>query len=392
MQTKDISFLEFIALVAMLMAMVALTINMMLPAFDQIANDLQVDERYVHLSISLLYLGLGLSQFLFGPISDRFGRKPSIYLGLFIFGAGCTISLISSHIVVLITGQLVQGIGLGAPRTLSIAIVRDRFKGARMARTMSFVMIIYLITPVLSPILGKQIVDGPGWRVLFVLFLSTGLVLLLWIRLRMPETLSPSKRGNLHFKQLWSVAKQLLGNGNSMGFVAILGIHSGVFIAYLNLSQSLYENHYALGADYPYYFASMSTAIGIASFINGKIVERVGMRSIVTTTLIVESLLTMAYLMTIWAGHTEFYGFLLFMFLQLMGYGFIIGNITALAMEPLEKNAGLGSAIIGAVSTILATPISLLIGFLGQGGPTALAIGFMLAALLGLVIISIGKS
>ncbi|RPG30243.1 MAG: Bcr/CflA family efflux MFS transporter [Muricauda sp. TMED12] len=391
MRTKDISFFEFIAIVAMLMAMVAMTINMMLPAFDRIANDLQVDDHYVHLSISLLYLGLGLSQFLFGPISDRFGRKPAIYLGLFIFGAGCTISLFSTHIVTLVTGQLVQGIGLGAPRTLSIAIVRDRFKGTRMARTMSFVMIIYLITPVLSPILGKLIVDGPGWRILFILFLSTGLLLMLWIRFRMPETLLPSKRGNLHFPQLWSVAKQLLGNKRSMGFVAILGIHSGVFIAYLNLSQSLYEIHYALGKDYPYYFASMSFAIGIASYINGKIVERVGMRTIMTTTLIVETILTVAYLMALWAGHSELYGFLLFMFLQLMGYGFIIGNVTALAMEPLEKNAGLGSAIIGAVSTILAAPISLLIGFQGHEGPKALAIGFMMAALLGLLIIQTRK-
>ena len=251
---------------------------------------------------------------------------------------------------------------------------------------MSFIMIIYLITPVISPILGKIIIDRHGWRMLFILFIMTSLVIFLLIRYRMPETLAPSKRGNLNFPHLWSATKQLLSNRRSMGFVSILGLHSGVYIAYLNISQAIFEIHYSLGTNYPYYFAFMAIAIGVASYINGKIVERVGMGIIVTTTLILKTVLTMIYLAALWLGHTEFHGFMIFMFLQLMGHGFLIGNIAALAMEPLIKNAGLGSAIIGAVSTIMATTISLLIGFLDQDGPTSLTIGFLIASFAGFLI------
>lgn len=386
MQTKTIHFAEFVFIVAMLMAMVALTINMMLPAFDEISKELHINEQHVHLSISLLYLGLGISQVLFGPISDRFGRKPAIYLGLLTFSIGCTVSFIAPNLTSLVAGQIIQGIGLGAPRTLSIAIVRDRFKGAQMAKTMSFIMIVYLITPVLSPIMGQLIISAYGWRMLFTVFILTSLLLYFLIRCRMPETLIPSKKGTLDFKHLWSATRHILGTRSSVGFISILGIHSGVFIAYLNLSQSIYESHYSLGNNYPYYFALMAMAIGIASYINGKIVICIGMRTIVTYTLIAESIITLTFLILYWMGYDGFLGFLIFMFLQLMGYGFIIGNITALAMEPLDTNTGLGSAIIGAISTILATPISLVIGFMHHDGPSSLVWGFLMAALMGLII------
>ena len=280
MKDKETGFIEFIFCLALLMALVSVTINMLLPAFENITTDFQLkDKNQIQLSISLLYLGLGISQLFYGSLSDSIGRKPTIYIGLILFISGCIISYQSNNLSTLLIGQILQGAGLGAPRVISIAIVRDKFEGNQMARAMSFIMVIYVFTPTISPIIGKLTIMLSGWRALFAIYIVFGLVVFLLFKYRMPETLIKENRKKLTLKHLINATNETLKNKKSLSYIIILGLYSGVFITYLNLSQAIFEFQYELNEQYPYYFAFLALSIGLASFINGKLVNRLGMKT-----------------------------------------------------------------------------------------------------------------
>ena len=387
MKRKEITFYPFILMVAMLMAVVSLPINMLLPAFEDIATDFNIKEKNrIQLSISLLYLGLGVSQLIYGPVSDSIGRKPAIQFGLMLFLVGCIISLCADNLFILIVGQIFQGLGLGAPRALSIALIRDRFSGNEMARAISFIMIIYVFTPIISPALGKSIIINYHWRSVFLSFILFAGGLLLAFRLRMPETLAPDRKRALSLNYVISAVKEVLNQRKSLGYVTILGIYSGMFIAYMNLSQSVFEFQYGLGGQYPLYFAVLASSIGLASFLNGKMVLNTKMTNIVKFVIITETLLSAFFLISYNLGHQSLSWFITFMFIQLMGYGFLIGNLNALAMQPLGHIAGLGAAVVGAVSTIIAVPIAIMVGNLYQNTSLPLLWGFFIAGIVSIIL------
>ncbi len=392
MKSKDIHFIEFIFLVALLMALVSATINMLLPAFQKMSIDFQLkDKNQIQLSISLLYLGLGISQALYGVISDSIGRKPTIYFGLVLFIIGCMISWLSSSIETLLIGQILQGVGLGAPRVISVAIVRDQYEGVRMARAMSFIMVIYVLTPTISPILGKSIINLLNWRTLFIVYICFGMFLFLLFKYRMPETLRLEKRRKFSVQQLKQAIIEIFKNQKSLGYTIILGLYSGVFITYLNLSQAIFEFQYNLGEQYPYYFSFLALSIGLASFTNGKLVNRLGME-IMTQAAIVFSIGSAIVILTI--NHfimLPFWMFVIFMFIQLFSYGLLIGNINALAMEPLGHIAGLGASIVGAISTLISVPLSILIGSFYSNNTFPIIIGFLAVGILSLLIVHYTK-
>lgn len=363
MKRQDINFFEFVLMIALLMSLVSLSINMLLPAFNDISTDFNLQQKSrVQMSISLLYLGLGSSQLLYGPLSDHIGRKSSIILGILIFILGCFTSFLAQTMPVLIFGQVLQGIGLGAPRALSIAIVRDRYSDKHMARAISFIMIIYILTPIVAPALGKLIILQYGWRTIYIFFIVFALIIFIYYRFRMPETLSPVNKKEFTLIHITKTSKEVLKNKISLGYIAILGIYSGMFITYLNLSQSIFEVQYGLGNQYPIYFALLASSIGIASFLNGRIVIKTDISTIVKKVIIVKTLISALFLIIFSLGLQSFVWFVTFMFIQLMGYGFLIGNLNTLAMHPLGHIAGLGASIIGAVSTIISVPISIFVG------------------------------
>lgn len=378
MKGKEIGFIEFILLVALLMALVSIAINMLLPAFQNITNDFQLkDKNQIQLSISLLYLGLGISQLFYGALSDSMGRKPTIYIGLILFISGCMMSYQSNNLHTLLIGQILQGAGLGAPRVISLAIVRDKFEGSQMARAMSFIMVIYVLTPVISPILGKLILTILGWRALFQIYIILGVLIFLLFRFRMPETLTKENQKALSINHLMKATNEVFKNKSSLCYIFILGLYSGVFIAYLNLSQAIFEFQYELKEQYPYYFAFLALSIGLASFTSGKLVNRLGMEKL--TKIAISSSIggVIPFLMFSYITTPPFFVFMVFMFVQLFSYGLLIGNLSALAMQPLGHIAGLGASVVGAVSTLIAVPLSIVIGSFYNNSTLPIAVGFM---------------
>ena len=186
---------EFVALMAMLTALVALSIDMVLPSLPAIGVSLGVARANDNqLVVSLLFLGFGVGQFFYGPFSDTAGRKPAAFLGLTIFTAGCLLSLLSQTFPVMLAGRLLQGIGVAGPRTITIALVRDRFEGREMARVMSLVTAVFILVPIIAPALGQALLGVFGWRAVFVVYLVMGLITSIWFGLRQEETLPAARR------------------------------------------------------------------------------------------------------------------------------------------------------------------------------------------------------
>ena len=389
-RAKEISGWEFIALNAMLMALVALAINMILPAFSHMTGDFDLpDPNRIGLAVSLLYIGLAFGQILFGAWSDCIGRKPSLTIGLLIFLAGAVLSYFSTSFWGFIAGQVMQGVGLGAPRVVTVAIVRDRYEGAMMARTMSFIMVIFALVPTVSPYLGQSVIRLAGWRALFVLFGVGALIMVFWLNTRLPETHPAEVRAPASLQRLALNFGFVLSNGPAMLYAGALGVVSGAFIAYLNMSQQLFEVQHGLGTRYPLFFALMSLSLALASLFNGRLVVRLGVERLAMAGLVImcASSVVMAAA-TFATGREESLTELsLYLAVMLFCFGLLVSNLNALAMRSLGAVAGTGASVVGAVTTFVSVPLAILIGsfYSGSSAPLVLAFGLFSAVGYGLV-------
>ncbi len=238
-EIPQLGFAEFISLTAMMMSLVALSVDTMLPALSEIGRDLGAsDNNRSQLIISLFFFGMAAGQLLYGPVSDHTGRKPAIYLGYGLFITGCLLSLFATNLNVMLAGRFLQGFGTAGPRIVSIAIVRDRYEGSAMARVMSFVMTVFIIVPIIAPALGQGMLLLAGWRAIFASFLILALLTLVWFILRQPETLSKEKRVPFSFKRIISTVMIIFGNRSAMGYTVTAGLVFGFFLGYLKFSAA----------------------------------------------------------------------------------------------------------------------------------------------------------
>jgi len=242
-------FGEFVALMATLTALVALSIDMVLPSLPAIGASLGVARANDNqLVVSLLFLGFGVGQFFYGPFSDTAGRKPAAFLGLIVFTVGCSLALLSQTFPTMLAGRLLQGIGVAGPRTITIALIRDRFEGREMARVMSLVTAVFILVPIIAPALGQTLLGMFGWRAVFVVYLVMGLITSIWFGLRQEETLPAARRMPFSVARLASAARQVVTNRVTVGYTIAAGFVFGAFLGYLTSAQQILQEQYALGS------------------------------------------------------------------------------------------------------------------------------------------------
>ena len=389
MEQKNTSQLEFIALMAALMSVTAVAIDALLPALDIIAFDLgillQADNQ---LLVTMIFIGLGLGPLLFGPLSDAIGRKPSVYIGFSVFLLASVVCIQATSLELMILGRILQGIGLSAPRTICIAIIRDLYHGDYMARIMSFVTILFLLIPIVAPAMGKYILDNGNWKGIFYVQGVIGIFVTIWFWIRQKETLVQTKRIPFKFNRIIQGAKQTLSHTRSIGFTLISGLIVGSFLVYLSASQHIFQQQYGLKEEFPYIFAGIAIAIGIAILLNGSFVVKYGMEKLVTLSLLGYFLVSILYIIIFFNTPTPHIVYLLIFFaLQFFFIGFLFGNIRALAMEPVGHIAGIAAAITGFISTMMAVPISTLIGRFVAASTLPLFIGFACCSGISLLIL-----
>jgi len=375
---------EFIALTAMMMSLVALSVDTMLPALSQIGRDLGViDNNRSQLIISLFFLGMASGQLLYGPVSDSTGRKPAIYVGYGLFITGCLFSLVATTLPVMLAGRFLQGFGTAGPRIVSIAIVRDRYEGSAMARVMSFVMTVFIIVPIIAPAVGQAMLFLAGWRAIFALFLTLALLSLFWFALRQPETLSKKKRVPFSFNRILGTVMIIFGNRNAMGYTVTAGLVFGFFLGYLNSAQQIFQEEYALGAEFPLYFAFLALSIGCASLFNARLVLHHTLQSLSRRALISISVLSAGFsLLALWShGHPPLWTLMAYLFATFFCTGILFGNLNALAMKSLGKIAGIGAGVVGSLSTFISLIAGTAIGQSYNGTVLPLTAGFFMLSL-----------
>ena len=361
---------EFVPLVALLMSLVALAIDAMLPALPAIGRDLEVARRNdVQLVVTAVFVGLGLGQIVFGPLSDRIGRKPAIQAGLVLFMAGCLMSIFAPTFEGMIAGRVLQGVGAAAPRVVVVALVRDRYEGRRMARLLSFAMAVFILVPAIAPALGQGIQWLGGWRAIFVVFFAVAAASFAWFGLRQPETLPPARRRPFTPRIVGAGMLEVLRNRAALGYTFATGFVFALFVAYLSSSQQLFQEAYRTGALFPLYFAVLALAIAAASLANGRLVMRHGMRRLVRAATATIALLSTAAwaLAPAYEGLPPLWLFTGYLFVAFLGIGLLFGNLNALAMEPLGHIAGVGSAVVSSLSTFVSVLLGAVAGLIFDG-------------------------
>jgi DHA1 family bicyclomycin/chloramphenicol resistance-like MFS transporter len=372
------SFLEFVIIVSLMMSLTALSIDAMLPALPQIGSDLSVqDANDRQLVVSVILLGSAIGQLFFGPLSDTTGRKLAVYVGYSVFIAGALMSASAASFSVMLGGRLLQGLGVSAPRGITLALVRDRYEGRAMARVMSFVMSVFILVPMIAPALGQTILLFSGWRYIFLSFVLLALITVVWFALRMPETLAPEHRAPLSARRILDATGVILRNRTALGYTVSAGLVSGAFLGYLNSAQQIFQEQYALGELFPVIFAVIALSIGTASLLNARLVMRFGMHFLVRRSLtIIVGLSSLAFVIALLtAGQPPLWLFIGYIMTTFFGVGVLFGNQNSLAMEPLGHLAGIGAALVGSLSTLISIPLGIVIGQNYNGTVLPLVIG-----------------
>ena len=374
-----IGFREFVALMAAMMSLAALSTDAMLPALPQIGADLGVQNANANqLILTLLFFGMAGGQLIFGPLSDSVGRKPAIYAGYGLFIVGTICSMASGVYWVMLVGRLLQGVGAAAPRSVLTALIRDRYAGPTMARVMSYIMTVFILVPVIAPAFGQFILLFAGWRAIFGSFLVLAAGTLVWFALRQPETLLPALRMPLSLGRIARAFRTVLANRVALGYTIAAGLVNGAFLGYLNSSQQILQVQYGLGTRFALYFAILALALGSASLLNARLVMRYGMRFLAHNAARALSALAVACFVFAWmlGGQPPLWTLMLYLMATFFCVGILFGNINAIAMEPLGKVAGVGAAVVGSLSTFIGTPLGMAIGQSYNGTVLPLVLGF----------------
>ena len=371
---------EFVALSAFAMSLVALSIDAMLPAFPDMAQDLHVTAANdIQLVVSLLFIGLAIGQLFYGPLSDSIGRKPAIYIGFVLFILGSLLSMAASDFSTMLAGRMLQGIGAAGPRTVAVALIRDRFHGSEMARVMSFIMTVFILVPIFAPALGQAILLLAGWRAIFGVFIVLALATLVWLSLRQPETLPKDQRRHFTLKNITAAFHEVLMSRLAMVYTLVAGCVSGAFLSYLNTSQQIFQVQYDHGKLFPLYFGILAVSVGFAALLNSALVMRYGMHALVHRALLLMMAFSWLFLAIVWAyaGHPPLWLFMAICLALFFCIGILFGNLNSIAMEPLGHVAGTAAAVIGSITTLLAVVLSYLVGQAYNGTLFPLALAFV---------------
>ncbi|WP_298537128.1 multidrug effflux MFS transporter [uncultured Algibacter sp.] len=384
---------EFVALMASLMSIVALSIDALLPAIPEIGNHLNVmNSTDNQLLITMIFLGLGFGQLIFGPLSDSFGRKPIVYLGFIVFIIGSVICVSTKSFNMMILGRVLQGIGLSSPRSIALSMIRDSYNGDYMAKIVSIVVMFFILVPVVAPTLGQFLITYFNWESIFYVNLIFGVAVMVWFWQRQPETLPVKKRITFSSHLFIDGTKEFFKYKEAVAFTLVSGFITGSFMVYLSTAQQIFQEQYQLSDMFPYIFASLAISVGLATFMNSKLVTKYGMWNIAYVAAVAYALISIIYVVLYWSGNNpNIYILLSFFAAQFFSVGFLFGNLRAIAMQPLGHIAGIGAAINGFVSTVMAVPIANYIGGFVTDSVLPLFIGFSFFGVLSVLVFFIMK-
>ncbi|MBV2360970.1 MFS transporter [Thalassococcus sp. CAU 1522] len=381
---------EFVALMAMLAATVAFSIDAMLPALPRIGAALSPDDvNRAQLVVTSFVLGMGAGTLFAGPLSDAFGRKRVMLAGAAIYSIAAAVAGLAQSLEVLLAARVVQGIGAAGPRIAAQAVIRDLYAGREMARILSFVMIVFTIVPVLAPALGAAIIILAGWRAVFAAFVVFAALSALWLATRLPETLPPERRRPVRLGPLTAAMAEMLAIPKVRLAIAAQTLSFGMLFAMLSSTQQVFDITFGRGDSFPYWFGGIALVAASSGVLNAALVVRLGMAVLVFAMFRAQIAFSVLMIVALLAGLSNDVLFAIFVVWQTTVFfqaGMTIGNTASITLEPVGHIAGLASSVAGSVATVLAVMLAAPVGLMFDGTPLPLAFGILiysgLAALL----------
>ncbi|MDO1558445.1 multidrug effflux MFS transporter [Brevundimonas sp. 2R-24] len=386
------AFPEFVSLIALVMALNALAIDAMLPALPDIGQALGVavenDRQWV---VTAYLLGFGVGQLVYGPLSDRYGRRPLLLWGLSIYTLFGLAAAVAPSFDLLLLGRFLCGLGAASGRVLAISIVRDCYEGRTMARVMSLTFLVFLGVPILAPSLGALILYVADWRVIFFLLAGAGALVLAWAALRLPETLHPEYRRPIRIPTILDGFRQALTQRQSVNYALASTAISGALFGFIGSSQQIFADVFQAPGAFPFVFAGIAGAIAVASLTNARVVERLGSRLVGHSALLGFILFSALHAGVALAGWETMTTFAVLQAATMFCFGLIVGNFGAMAMAPMGHIAGAASSAQGFVSSIGGALVGFFIGQQFDGTTAPLALGFTACGLAALAFVLLAE-
>ncbi len=375
-----LSFVEFVAIVSLSMAVTALSIDIMLVALPDIASAYALEDANDRQFVLTAYLvSYALGHLVAGPVSDRIGRRPVLIAGLALYVVASLAAAVADSFALLLAARVVQGLGGAAPRVVAMAVVRDRFSGRRMARVMSFVMTLFIMVPVVAPAIGSLIMLAAPWRAIFVFLAIVGMALATWVALRLPETNTAERRAREGRTTLGAAVRVILSNRQTVGYTIAIGFVFACIMAYIATAQQLFADEFGVTETLPAFFALVAGCQAGAAFLNANLVERLGMRRLSHVAMLA-AFAASAIVVAVMAAGIEvgLWPALLYKAFLFFTIGLSLPNFNAIAMEPLGRVAGTGSSVIGFYMSGVGALLGSLVGQLYDGTFLSVAAGFLL--------------
>ena len=381
-------FYEFVGFIAACMALNALSIDIMLPALPDLNVDFALQDPNRSQAVIAIYLvGMGLSQIFYGPLSDRFGRRPVLIGGLALFSLAGLLSAFTQSFSMLLAARFVQGAGAGAPRVVAISLARDTYSGQQLARVLSLAVMLFMAVPILAPSVGQLILLVAPWRWVFGALVLGGGAMLAWTLLRLEESLPVHRRRSISPAAVFDSFRITITTRAAMGYTLALGLVMGAQMGFIISAQRIFMDVFGTGGSFTLLFALIALAMSVAAFTNSRLVLRFGMRHLVIVGLGALIVLNTAHLALVWSGTESLAVFMLMQASSMFLFGFLGPNLNTLAIEPLGHVAGTGSSTIGFFTTLCGALLGFCIGQLFNGSVVPLTLAYVVLGLTALAIV-----
>ena len=393
---KPLSRGEFVALMAALSATVAVSIDAMLPALPEIAASLSPDApNRAQLVVTSFVFGMGLGTLFAGPLSDAFGRKAMILAGSTLYIGAAIACFFANSLDLLLVARVVQGFGAAFPRIVSIALMRDMFKGREMAKVMSFVMMVFALVPAVAPLMGQAVISVSGWQTIFLVYIGFAAITMVWLGLRQPETLPVASRRPLSVGKLISATREVLSHRIVLIAIVAQMLTLGCLFATLSSMQGIFEHRFNRADSFPMWFAVIALCSTMGSMINARVVVKRGMRAVVVTTYTGILALTLVMLVSTVLGimpeALAFPAHILWSIALFAMMSLTLGNLNALAMEPLGHLAGIAASVTSALATVGSVLLAVPVGLALDGTQVPLMVGVAVFSGLSLLVMQFAR-
>ncbi len=385
-----LGFREFVALVAFLMSLTALSIDIMLPALPALAAALDVAEGNQRQQVFVVFLvAMGAAQIVYGPLSDRYGRRLPLLAGLVLFTVASLLTVFAESFTQVLIGRALQGLGAAAVRVIPMGLVRDCYAGRDMGRVMSLAMMVFMAVPICAPAIGQAVLYlGLSWRAVFGVLLVGGALMLAWVVWRLPETHPPEKRRPLNAAALSGAFLEVMRHRLVLGYILGMSAIFGTLFAFITSASQVFTETFKLGGEFTLLFALVVLGLVVATYLNSRLIPRIGMRRLSHGALVVYVANAVLHLILIQLFGESLIHFLVFQAIIVTCFGFMGPNFNAIAMEPMGHIAGMAASLIGVITTVIGALLGFLVAQSYDGTTTPLTVGYICYGAAGLIFLA----